>query len=109
MCQKRQIQQQKVDLREPKEMYSDIQLHFKFQKVPTTMTEMRKEDQALHAAEKRLIECTKVRNVKDTKHEVAATGILLLASAWSLIAVDVYHHENCYATFTGGDGIRKKN
>ena len=29
MCQKRQIQQQKVDLREPKEMYSDIQLHFK--------------------------------------------------------------------------------
>ena len=81
MCQKRQIQQQKVDLREPKEMYSDIQLHFKVQKVPTTMTEMRKEDQALHAAEKRLIECTKVRNVKDTKHEVAATGILLLASA----------------------------
>ena len=50
-------------------------------KVPTTM---RKEGQALHEAEKRLIECTKIHDVKDTKHKEAATRILLLPSVRSL-------------------------
>ena len=49
-------------------------------KVPTTMIEMRKEGQALHEAEKRLIECTKIHDVKDTKYKEAATRILLLSS-----------------------------
>ena len=64
MRQKRQIQPQKVDLREPNEMYSDIELHLKIQKVPTTMIKMRKVGQALHEAKKRLIECTKVHDVR---------------------------------------------
>ena len=64
MRQKRQIQPQKVDLREPKEMYSDIELHLKIHKVPTTMIKMRKEGQALHEAKKRLIECIKVHDVR---------------------------------------------
>ena len=73
------------------------------------MIEMRKEGEALHEAEKRLIECAKIHNVKDTKHMEAATRILLLASARSLFAADVCYHKNCYAAFTGGAWHREEN
>ena len=34
--------------------------------------------------------------------------ILLLASARSLLAADVYQHKNCYAAFTGGAWHREE-
>ena len=73
------------------------------------MIEMRKEGQALHEVEKRLIECAKIHDVKDTKHMEAATRILLLASARSLFAADVCYHKTCYAAFTGGAWHREEN
>ena len=78
-------------------------------KVPITIVEMRKVGQALHAAAKKLIECAKINDLKDTKHKEAATRILLLASARSLFAADVCCHKNCYAAFTGGAWHREEN
>ena len=78
-------------------------------KVPTTMIEIRKEGQTLYEAEKRLVECAKIHDVKDAKHKETATRILLLASARSLFAADVCYHKNCYASFTGWAWHREEN
>ena len=78
-------------------------------KVTTTIIEMRKEGQALHEAEKKLIECAKIHSVKDTKHKEAATRIILLAPTRSLFAGDFCFHKNCYGAFTGGAWHREEN
>ena len=78
-------------------------------KVPPTMSELRKEGQALHEPEKRLIECAKIHDVKDTMHKEVVTRILLLGSGRSLFAADVCYHKNCYAAFTGGTWHREEN
>ena len=78
-------------------------------KVPATMIEMRKEGQALHEAEKKLIECAKIHDVEDTKHKEAATRILLVASGRSLFSADVCYHKNCYAAFTGRSCHREED
>ena len=73
------------------------------------MIEIRKEGQTLYEAEKRLVECAKIHDVKDTKHKETATRILLPASARSLFAADVCYHKNCYAAFTGWAWHREEN
>ena len=106
-------------------MYLDTHLHLKIQcyiicnivkfdwktrkKVSTTMIELRKEGQVVHEPQKRLIECAKIHDVKDTKHKEVATRFLLLVSGRSLFAADVCYHKNCYAAFTGGTWHRKEN
>ena len=78
-------------------------------KVPTMMIEMRKEDQVLHEAEERLIECAKIHDVNNTRHKEAATRILLLASGRHLFVADVCYHKNCYTAFAGGVWHMEKN
>ena len=64
---------------------------------------------SFHEAEKRLIKCAKIDDVKDTKHKEAATRILLLTSVRSLFSADVCYHKNCYAGFKGRAWHREEN